>query len=492
MNVYPNISKKKTLSWTAILGASLVAACSAYDFLSFREDTGLYVINRPDGYGTVLFGTHITATSTDKADFIAISAGQSHPTIFYKLSEDGKLVDPDDPWQEHLGDNDEKAELEGSGSGAALAGLPKWDGTREGCVAIGEPLQNQVTVKCEQSNLIMDITGPTDFQQFGSHLASVQPIRGGAWLLAGAGQYRTAVFSGDNGNQHSATLQATEPGGSRTGEVVTIAAGRVAANTSGRTCADGCAYVAVTTHNKSTGRRRVYVFAQSSPYARSFEQAGCIERSEDSGFAGSMATGDLDGDGDDELAVAAGYDTNRADKVYIYRPMDIIRDYDNGVSDGFCQGTGPAPVATAEPGQGPLDVECDQDCNFGATMTIGDISTDDSGCEELIVGLPGATVDGKKNAGAVFVYRWKDAADLDSGQAPMAGQVADSYAEREHRFGGGLAVAPMGGRNELIVGATGKGHIFIAFCTGVGTNLDDGGDVTDNANGSVVSTRCRL
>ena len=58
-------------------------------------------------------------------------------------------------------------------------------------------------------------------------------------------------------------------------------------------------------------------------------------------------------------------------------------------------------------------------------------------------------------------------------------------------FGESLGIAPMAGRNELLVGVTGGGKVFVAFCTGVGTNIEAGADVTRDGDGKVVSTRCR-
>jgi len=89
----------------------------------------------------------------------------------------------------------------------------------------------------------------------------------------------------------------------------------------------------------------------------------------------------------------------------------------------------------------------------------------------------------------VFVYRGAEL--LATGAAEVAGRVADSAPEKGQRFGGGVAAAPMAGRVELLAGATGQGKLFIAYCTGVGEDIEAGADVTENAAGKVVSTRCR-
>jgi len=146
-----------------------------------------------------------------------------------------------------------------------------------------------------------------------------------------------------------------------------------------------------------------------------------------------------------------------------------------------------AHAAVLQPGEGDLDVECEEDCEFGTTLVAGDIATDVNGME-LVVGAPGAEVDGVKEAGAIYIYSTGDGY---RSAVELSGQVSDSTPEGGHRFGGGLAVAPMAGRNELLVGVTGKGQVVIAFCTGVGTDIEEGGDITTNASGSLVSTRCR-
>jgi hypothetical protein len=161
----------------------------------------------------------------------------------------------------------------------------------------------------------------------------------------------------------------------------------------------------------------------------------------------------------------------------------------SNASVSYCDGDSFEPVAVAEPGEGPLDVTCtDQECFFGVSLEIGDIATDDDG-QELIVGAPYAEVNSQSRAGAVYIYRGPE---LMEGQSPVAGQVADSSPNKGANFGGGLTVAPMAGRNELVIGVIGKGQFFITYCTGIGTDLNAGGDVTTNENGSVISTRCRL
>ncbi|HUT79380.1 MAG TPA: hypothetical protein VM285_16905, partial [Polyangia bacterium] len=200
------------------------------------------------------------------------------------------------------------------------------------------------------------------------------------------------------------------------------------------------------------------------------------------GFAGRMVTGDLDRDGTDELLVAASRSAGRLPVVYVYDPALLAE------AAPVCNSDTPDPLASIVPGAGALDVECGDACDFGVALAVGDIATDDDG-PEVFVGAPGAAVDGVTEAGAVYIYRGADL--IGGGQATVAGRVAHSSPVSTSNFGGGLAVAPMAGRNELLVGMTGKGKLAVVYCTGVGEDLEAGGDVTTNLDGSVISTRCR-
>lgn len=287
------------------------------------------------------------------------------------------------------------------------------------------------------------------------------------------------VFSSTASGAHTDLATPRDGAGKVAGEIKEIAAGRLD---------DDRFFVAAAT--VGSARNRIYLFVQDGPGSKSMVPSGCIERKNEPGFGGVMIAGDLDGDGRDELMVSATLDKHRVDAVYVY---DISEAIENGSAVApNCIGDGPELLATVLPQKGDLDVECPgEGCRFGAALTLGDIATDDKG-PELCVGAPGAKVEGQEEAGAVYIYR---GAALSKGQVTLAGQVTDSWQDGENWFGGGLAVAPVAGRNELLIGATGdKGEVFIAFCTGVGVEPEDlkkGADVPYNANGSIISTRCR-
>ena len=76
---------------------------------------------------------------------------------------------------------------------------------------------------------------------------------------------------------------------------------------------------------------------------------------------------------------------------------------------------------------------------------------------------------------------------------PLHDRVIVKRLEEEEKTKGGIIIPDTAKEKpqEGKVIAVGKGKVFIAFCTGVGENLEAGGDVTTNAEGDVVSTRCR-
>jgi hypothetical protein len=467
--------------------AAGLASCSAFDFFGFEDNAPLHVVERPEGYPSVHFGAEIAATTARiggaESDFAAVSAGRGYPTIFYRLASAGKLVDVEDPWSDYLADN--KAQAQADGSGASLVGMSLWDlgggQVVSGCVAIGEPLaageMGRVMIVCEEEDLQISIlssasgiVGDEQRRWFGHELAGIPPVGGQGWLLAVATRQSAVVFS--NAVERSDPAVPSYGGADYPGDVIEVAAGRLD---------DQRFFVALTTSDGGDVSR-IHLFTQDGPGSTALTQVACVDRDDAAGFGGSMVSGDLDRDGNDELIVSASATPGREEAVYVYE-VSALED-----AGPTCSGAAPDPVAELVAEDGPQKIKCGDGCDFGTALAVGDIATDDDG-PELIVGAPGAKVDGVGGAGAVLVYRGRDL--MADGTAEIAGQVTDSTPKGGQSFGGGVAVAPMAGRNELLIGVTNKGKLVIAFCTGVGENIQDGADVTSNASGTVVSTRCR-
>ena len=473
----------------ALVAAALLCGCTSRDFFGYRDDAPLHAIDRPGDFPTTTFGAAIAATyyrgPDGTADLAAISGGEATPTAFYRLSSNGDLVDVEDPWDDYLMGDLQAAK--DAGSGAALAGLPTWAARTggavtllTGCAAIGEPKIDNVHVRCpvggEDIDLPGSATGEADAAGFGGLLAAIPPSAGAAdWLLAVGAERFVTVFSAASAADRSAPMYPSFDG-VRERFVAAIAAGSLS---------DGRLFVAAAGADAVAGApSRVHVFLQAAAHAEALAEVACVDRATDPAFGGAMAAGDLDLDGSDELIVSSGPADARVDAVYVYDVAALA------AAAPTCHGDAPAPAATAKPGDGPLDIGCGAggSCDFGAALAVGDVATNDTG-QELLVGAPGASVDGKRAAGAVYVFRGAEL--MAAGTAAVAGRIADSAPEKGQRFGAAVAAVPMAGRMELFAGAAGKGKAFIAYCTGVGTDIEQGADVTRNAAGKVVSTRCR-
>ncbi|APR78951.1 integrin-like protein [Minicystis rosea] len=174
----------------------------------------------------------------------------------------------------------------------------------------------------------------------------------------------------------------------------------------------------------------------------------------------ALAAGDLNGDGFDDLAVAATtFCHGKPDGVLLYY--------------GSREGLPPAPSRVLT---GPALAD------FGQALSIGDLDGD--GFADVVVGAPGEAA-GAPHAGAVYVYRGSA-----EGVAPEPRRIASPKAERDARFG--ASVAALGdvdgdGRSELAVGAvdldTSKNDAGAVFVLGGGDLRLLPGAWTDAAGG---------
>lgn len=468
----------------AIFTTCFFCSCSAYDFFDYENNTGLYAIERPDGYGSAKLGTEMAPTGTAEFDLLAASGGLGTATLVYKLSAGGKLRKVSDPFDSYLSDDNDEKERKVRGTGISLAGLPDWAGRQQGCVAVGEPERKQVVVRCvsdpEKDKIVKlsESTAGGDLTDFGRRVASVRPAGGGQWLLVVAARRHMWAMS-DQRNIESNRTAAFSPkaaGGSPAGEVEALAAGRLHQK-----------FYVASLVSGNLGAPQVYVFVQDSVGGKTLTQTLCLVPQDGAVLSGALTTGDINGDGADELVVSAGLGQVGTKKVYVYDVAELVATALPTASTCTSAGALLAKFVL-EPEEGDLDVNCGDNCHFGSALAVGDISTEDS-YGEIVVGAPEANVRGVKEAGAVYIY---SVSNWTNGQAELSSQVAHSSPSRGHWFGGGLAITPLAGRNELVIASTGKGNLYVAFCTGVGNDIDVGADVPTNAGGSVVSTRCRL
>lgn len=184
-------------------------------------------------------------------------------------------------------------------------------------------------------------------------------------------------------------------------------------------------------------------------YARNFNQywtqsrAGTDVSERYDGFGASLAAGDFDGDGFDDLAIGAPGESGASGAV------TVLRGSRYGLTASGSQFWNEALVTRSSP---------NSNSSFGLSVVAGDFNRD--GRDDLAIGAPGLIVSGQDGAGGVFVL-----------PGSAGGLTSDNYqlwhqniagiaggAEAGDRFGRALAAGDFNndGMDDLAIGVPGE------------------------------------
>ncbi|RLB57267.1 MAG: hypothetical protein DRJ42_00785 [Deltaproteobacteria bacterium] len=450
-----------TLGIFSMLLVLVATACNPLEFDDLANAASTRVIPRASGFtsrdpfGSVLEGYVVSVGGAAAESRLAVGAGPGTPVVIYRgwANGDFDLAAPLSDTCDDPGDCLDSA-------GAALIGIPRWPlsgiETLEGCLMATAPAEGGFSMICESDPNIRSLGGAPADVALGTSGDAVAPgldlgvaILGAPRANSGAG----GVYRVEGAMIVEIVLPpGTAPSASHLGTDLDVADG-----TSGTS-----ARVAVTAPDGG----RVVVFTVASDGTATVD--ACIDDPA-LGFAGSVAYGDVDGDGAPDVIV--GNAGEGADEVRVYASSAAP-------VGGGCMAWGAAPTIVTCPDVDP-GVVC-AGSNFGVDVSVGDLDGD--GIGDLVVGAPAAVVAGIERAGAVFfIPGGAGGLDPTAATARTHSQpgIDDGVGGVVEVWPSGLGVAP---RMEPSAGSVGRQAVLSFLCTGLPGDRP--------ADTSVVGDRC--
>ena len=435
-----------------LCAACALVGCVPTAFEDLRQEATTVDLEPPGDYPNTSFGRVVAGWGgTLSGGFVSRVGGTAGPDtpydVFQLMRADTIELDGS-----YLVGCDDGAPCAAS-AGAAMAGFPRWR-ARELCFAVTAPSTGEVQIRCETEMRSREsIMGPTgeDFGYSAAGLPAPHPFGVAIFGAPSAASQRGAVYRlPDGASPVEVDLSEGYGTGSEIGRAVAVGA---IDDTRVLSAAGASAAFAPV--------RRVIVAVSTVAMDGSVATRvhACLDDTADA-WGGSIAIGDLTGDGVLDLAASSG-------EGDIVQRLSTVRVYDGTTlpAAGSCAAW--APAIELECPDIDDSVTCARESQFGATLAIGDLDGD--GASELLVGAPGAAVDDVSEAGAVFVFRGSSRlADLDAEITVLRHSAPSTGAS----LGAALAIAPGlddAGvrRDEPVVGAPGANRVYVFLCSGL-------------------------
>ena len=461
---------------SALLASGLSLGCNPGVFVDLEDGAPVVAFNKPSGFGRTTYGTTVAAidgrlSNGAVATRVAVGGGTDTGTWTYEIWNADDVAG--------FGIASKSCETPAddcvAGSGSTIVGLPGFAG--EGvCVLIGEAAAHQVRVRCETDLQMVPVRGVTG-TGFGTAAAAAPVTRAAPTRSA-------AIVGAPAAGSGAGALYRLPVDGSPVLEVTGVAAGAslgtTAALGSVMASADlpdtnalytvGTPFLVAAT---APGMNRVVLVAvgvdaiDSSVIAG--QVLGCVDGA--AGFGGSLAAGDVDGDGLPEVYVGHVEGDNHPESVTVIDLADI-----SSAGQGCAATDGSDDPATTTITCPTIGGDACGDVAFGAALAVADVSAD--GSPDLLVGAPQATIAGKSAAGAVYAL-----AGSSSGvDASTASRMEVSEPGMDDRLGASLAAVrthvglTVAERFEVVAGAPGAQAAYMFMCSGLGDDTPDGGD----------------
>jgi hypothetical protein len=437
-----------TVRLAALLAAA--AGCDVAAFDRYRRESPVIVFERPGSYSHLSFGGAVAVASEAHRDWLVVSGGLGTAVLAVPVRDGTRLAPLEAP--RYVCGPDAPCDLEAR-TGTALAGLERWQGA-SACALTGsfDATLHQVHGRCFGSDPVTSftLTPPPGLETSGFGLALATPRRGrasapsaGEIVFVGAPAEAGHVFAA----MPTGLLDVTPAGRSPTAALGTALAAGWHRGTAGETdflLAAG-----------APGMRAVFLLRGEPRANRPLQSVACIVRGEEPGFGSALALGDLDGDGRDDLIVSARGDIpDRRSRVHVYLASSLPEE------PACAPNAWPAAAViecTDVPSRG---VHCGEgDTGFGSALGAGDLDGD--GRDELLIAAPGARVADMDEAGAVWIVR------AQQGAFATAGALRTASPQSGARLGEALAVASLGGRDEVFAGASGARQVSLFLCSGL-------------------------